>query len=198
MNLFISGWAGFKEALGDIPSDWHFINPFLNCDEEGILNFLKDKSGETLVGWSTGGHIVLKSLGFFSERFKTIIIIAGFKRFTDYVNERVIKRMIKKMQTEPEAVVKDFLINAGCNPVIPDAIDKDKLINGLNFLLSSDLTSIYSKYKCRLILIQGINDKILPVKALYDLKELFPNAESHTLDASHWVHFKKIITLNLN
>ncbi len=195
INLFISGWAGFKEALGDIPSDWIFINPFFDYDEEEILNFIKNKSGNALVGWSTGGHIILKNMQLFSERFKTIVVVAGFKRFTDYVSKRVIERMIKKIKTDPDAVVKEFLINAGCNPVLPDVIDKDKLIRGLIFLLSSDLPSTYNEYKCRLIFLHGLNDKILPLKALHDLKVLYPKAEFHTLEASHWIQFSKILML---
>lgn len=64
MKYFISGWAGFREAL-DVPEEWHFIVPFIDLDEAGILDFFKNKSGKTLIGWSTGGHIILKNFNFF-------------------------------------------------------------------------------------------------------------------------------------
>lgn len=69
MNLFISGWAGFRQAL-DVPQEWHFIVPFIDFDEEGILKLLSHKSGSILIGWSTGGHIVLKNLDFFLKDLK--------------------------------------------------------------------------------------------------------------------------------
>lgn len=192
MKLFISGWAGFKEALGDIPEDWHFINPFLDFDEEGILNFLKAKSGQIVVGWSTGGHIILKNLQFFSERFSEIVIVAGFKKFTDHVNPRVIKRMINKMQTEPETVIKDFLINAGCSPVLPEKIEVEKLIQGLNFLLNSDISTFYSKVK-KMLLIQGTEDKILSLKAIEDLEKIYPLSKTFLVNKPHWITFREIL-----
>lgn len=195
MKLFISGWAGFKEALGDIPEDWHFINPFLDFDEE-ILNFLQDKSGKIAVGWSTGGHIILKNINFFSERFKKIIVVAGFKKFTNYVNPRLIKRMILKMKTQPEEVINNFLINAGCKPLIPKGVNYKKLIHGLEYLLSSELA--FSDVNCvfeNLTFIQGMNDKILPIKALEDLKEIYPFAQVYYVEKNHWIGFNEILKI---
>lgn len=192
MNLFISGWAGFREALGDIPEDWYFINPFLDFDEKGILDFLNDKLGDTVIGWSTGGHIVLKNLKFFSDRFNEIIIVAGFRKFTNYVNQIIIKRMIKKMATEPETVVKNFLTNAGCKPLIPGGIDFNKLIKGLEFLLYSDVFNSYCELK-NIIFIQGLNDKILPIKAIQDLKITYTFAQVNILKSPHWVTFDEIL-----
>ncbi|MCX7724128.1 MAG: hypothetical protein N2042_02635 [Thermodesulfovibrio sp.] len=194
MNLFISGWAGFKEALGYIPEDWHFINPFIDLDEKEIINILKYKSGNTVVGWSTGGHIILKNLLFFSERFRKIIVIAGFRKFTYYVKPRIISRMIQKMQTEPEIVIKDFLVNAGCNPLFPEKVDYKKLINGLEFLLFSEVSYLQSEIT-NLILIQGINDKILPINALEDLKILYPYAKTFLIAKSHWIGFEEILKI---
>lgn len=192
MKLFISGWAGFREALGDIPEDWDFINPFLDFDEEGILNFLGDKTGEILVGWSTGGHIVLKNLTFFYQRFNKIIIIAGFKKFTNYVHPRVIKRMIEKMKNSPKEVIEEFLINAGTNPLLPEKIEYEKLIKGLEFLISSQVSDFPSEH-AKLTLIQGKNDKILPLKALEDLKFCFPFARTYVIDSPHWITFNELL-----
>ncbi|MFN3699459.1 MAG: hypothetical protein ACK4SU_04585 [Dictyoglomus sp.] len=50
MKDFISGWAGFKESLLDIPEDWQFIIPFVDLDETEILNFFRYKGEETIIG----------------------------------------------------------------------------------------------------------------------------------------------------
>ncbi|MCS7214620.1 MAG: hypothetical protein NZ826_00480 [Thermodesulfovibrio sp.] len=194
MNLFISGWAGFKEALGDIPKDWYFITPFIELNEIEILNFLENKSGNTVIGWSTGGHIILKNLSFFSQRFKELIVIAGFIRFTHYVSPRIIRIMIEKMKTEPEKVIKEFLINAGCNPLIVERIDYKKLIHGLEFLLSSEVSDLHSETK-NLILLQGLYDKILPIKALEELKKCYPFAKTFLIEGHHWIGFEEILKL---
>lgn len=191
MNFFISGWAGFRGTL-DVPVDWHFIVPFLEFDEEGILKFFEEKSGETLVGWSTGGHIIIKNLTFFYERFNKIIVVAGFKKFTNYVHPRVIKRMIEKMKNSPEAVIKEFLLNAGANPLMPKKIEYEKLIKGLEFLISSQVSDFPSEHD-KLTLIQGRNDKILPLKALEDLKFCFPFARTYVIDRPHWITFNEIL-----
>lgn len=192
MNFFISGWAGFKEALGDIPEDWHFIVPFLDFDEEGILDFLKNESGEIIIGWSTGGHIILKNLSFFNERFEKIAIVAGFKKFIDYVHPLILKAMIKKFQIEPETVIKDFLVNAGCKPVMPENVNKKALINGLKFLMKSDISHFKPSNK-KLILMHGKSDKILPYKALFDLKKNFPESQTYLIEGSHWIGFERIL-----
>lgn len=194
MNLFISGWAGFKEALGDIQEDWHFINPFIDFDEKGILDFLKDKSCDKVVGWSTGGHIILKNIRFFSERFNQIIVVAGFRKFTAYVNPRVLKRMIQKLGSEPTIVIRDFLLNAGCNPVFPEYVDTAKLIEGLKFLLFSEVPDKNETIK-NLILIHGQSDKILPLKVMEDLRKIYPFCKSYILDKPHWVTFKEIVKI---
>lgn len=194
MNLFISGWAGFKEALGDIQEDWHFINPFIDFDEKGILDFLKDKLYDKIVGWSTGGHIILKNIGFFSERCNQIIVVAGFRKFTDYVNPKVLKRMIQKLESEPKVVVRDFLLNAGCNPVFPEYLDTAKLIEGLKFLLVSEVTEKRETIK-NLILIHGQSDRILPIKVMQDLRKIYPLCKTYILDKPHWVTFKEIIKI---
>jgi len=191
MNFFISGWAGFRQAL-DVPEDWHFIIPFIDLDEEGILNFFKDKSGKTLVGWSTGGHIVLKNHQFFSHRFNSIVVVSGFKKFTDYVNPRILKKMMHKMENEPETVIREFLINCGCKPVFPEDINKKALINGLEFLMNSDIKMKSSR---KLILIHGKYDRVLPYKALFDLKKFFPEVETHLIEGSHWIPFKRFFSI---
>ncbi|GAB5046536.1 alpha/beta hydrolase family protein [Thermodesulfovibrio sp. TK110] len=188
MNYFISGWAGFREAL-DVPEEWHFIVPFIDLDEQGILDFFKDKSGKTLIGWSTGGHIILKNFQFFSLRFNEIIVVAGFKKFTDYVNPRILRRMIDKMEIQPEAVIKEFLLNAGCKPILPVKVDKNALKEGLKFLVFSEFN--YMNYpKIKLIFIHGSGDKILPITALFDLKKIFPFAQTHIISGSHWIPFR--------
>lgn len=191
MNLFISGWAGFKEALKDVPEGWSFILPFIDFDERGILSFLKDKSGDKLIGWSTGGHIVLKNLSFFSERFNSIVIVAGFKKFTDYVHQKIINRMIEKMKVEPEAVLKDFLINSGCKPFISENFDKHSLIKGLKYLLHSYIENSVSEASST-VFIHGRDDRVLPLKALYDLQNLFKNCRSFTVKGNHWISFREI------
>lgn len=194
MKLFISGWAGFREVLRDIPEDWYFINPFQPLNEEEILDFLKSQSGEKVIGWSTGGHIILKNIHYFSERFNEILVVAGFRKFTQYVSPRIIRKMIEKMKIEPEIVIKDFLINAGCKPIIPENLDYKKLIEGLNFLISSELTD-FSYKQSNLILIHGIDDKVLPIKALNDLKVMYPFAKTIEVKGPHWINFEEILNI---
>ncbi|MGB9711294.1 MAG: hypothetical protein ACPLZA_07385 [Thermodesulfovibrio sp.] len=188
MKYFISGWAGFREAL-NVPEDWHFLAPFIDLDEVGILDFFNDKSGNILIGWSTGGHIVLKHFHFFSEKFEKIFIIAGFKKFTDYIHPKIIKRMIQKMDSEPQDVIKEFHLNAGLKPYIPENINKHALIEGLKFLINSDFEYL-SCEKNNITLLHGSMDKILPPKALHDLKKLCPFAQAYVISGFHWIPFK--------
>jgi pimeloyl-[acyl-carrier protein] methyl ester esterase len=193
MKYFISGWAGFKETV-DVPEEWDFIVPFIDFDENGILEFFKDKSDNTIAGWSTGGHIILKNLSFFSQRFRQIIIIAGFKRFTDYVHPKIIKKMIDKLEREPTEVVRDFLLKAGCKPIVPKKIEEEKLKEGLKFLLTSEVSNFAIEHT-KLTLIHGRNDKILPLTALEDLKLCYPFANAHIVEGFHWITFNEIMKI---
>lgn len=193
MNLFISGWAGFREALADVPEDWHFIVPFIDFKPEQIKEYLFEKSGETLIAWSTGGHIVLKELNFFAERFPEIIIVSGFRKFTDYVNPRIVKRMIQKMEINPENVIGEFLINAGVKPTIPKNLDYKILIEGLLFLINSSVSDIKLENPVNVTLIHGSQDKIVPVDAFEDLKKIIHGAKYFIVEGSHWVCFSKIL-----
>lgn len=194
ITTFISGWAGFKETLGEFPQDWKFICPFIDFDEDGILNFFRDRKGKNLLGWSTGGHIILKNFDFFSQRFEKILIVAGFTDFTKYVDGRVLRMMERKMATSPETVIRDFHIKAGCSPYVPEQIDHKKLIEGLKFLELSKISTFPSKPH-KLTLVQGIFDQILPIKALEDLKEIFPFAKVHKIKGAHCLKLKEIRSL---
>lgn len=193
MKIFISGWAGFREALEDVPKDWHFILPFIDLKPEKIREYFKNKSGQTLVAWSTGGHIVLKELNFFAERFKEIIIVSGFRKFTEYVNPRIVKRMIHKMETHPRNVIEEFLINAGVKPVIPTNLSYSDLIEGLVFLINSSTSEIKLENPGNVLLIHGSDDRIVPTNALKDLGEIINGAKSFIVEGPHWVGFRKIL-----
>lgn len=193
MNLFISGWAGFREALEDVPADWHFVIPFTDFHPERLKEYLFDSSGKTLVAWSTGGHLVLKELNFFAERFSEIIIVSGFRRFTDYVSSKIVRRMIQRIKSNPEDVLKEFLVNSGVKPVFPKSLDLPNLIEGLLFLLDSSVQDINLDIHIDITLIHGAQDRIVPVDALKELKEIINQAKSIIVEGPHWVGFSKIL-----
>ncbi len=141
---FISGWAGFREIFEKIPQNAQFFVPF--------IDFLPDKTSEIvsleddlLIGWSLGAHLVLKYS--FAVRSKKVLLLAPFLYFCDFVNKRILDRMIRAFEKDKSKVVNEFLKNIGAkayNKKIPDVLKE-----GLDFLKISKVDSFEKKnYFC--------------------------------------------------
>ena len=150
-DIFLSGWCGFSPLFGSFADRFQFSVPFYD-DIDGVF----DKTGRNLVCWSTGANLALRA-----EKldFENIILLSPFIKFTDFTPERVLKRMIKKFESEPETVIADFLTACGCKDYsIPELNDYSNLKSGLEYLMDS---SFELKKKPNIKILHGEDDAVV-------------------------------------
>lgn len=191
--LFISGWAGTKQLFPTLSKQTEFIVPFNETQPDEISDMIRQTKRNTIAGWSTGAHMILKNLHSLPKTVKSITLFAPFQRFTDDIPERIVKRMIKMLDKKPEKVVADFYTNCGITPLPEQQVwNVDMLKTGLEYLIASDWQPI-SMPEIQLHIIHGRNDQIVPYSAAEKLMELFPDAKLTTLDTGHYIDEETIL-----
>lgn len=175
-DVFLSGWCGFPALFGGFADKFEFLVPF--CDDMDIEKL----SGRNLVCWSTGANLALKA-----DRldFENIVLVSPFIRFTDYTPERVLKLMIKKFRTAPDAVIKDFMAACGCPDVqLPVIKDYAALGKGLEYLLNSGEGT--RETMPRMTVIHGAHDNVVNVSSGMAVAERY-SAELVRAECGHFV-----------
>jgi hypothetical protein len=94
--LFVSGWAGCECIYPQLARDCRMLIPFLRHEEPEIARILH-QGGSTLLGWSTGAHMILKLFPDILRKFERIILAGPFLSFTRYVPKARLEAMIRAM-----------------------------------------------------------------------------------------------------
>lgn len=140
----------------------------------------------SLIGWSTGAHILLKHCSKSFSRFQKVILVSPFFSFTDSFPDRIVKSMIEGLESDPSVVVGQFHENCGeietglkCSCEVAD------LRHGLQFLLDSRISGLDNRVGDNLILIRGKKDRIVRPKAFKKVVAALPGAEALYPDFGH-------------
>ncbi len=184
---FISGWAGCPELYPELAANSRFVSPFLHHTRAEVREAIA-AGGDTLVGWSTGAHLVLKHLEQAQQVFSRIILIAPFLAFSDSVSPRVVKRMKLRLQHEAEATVSDFWQLCGHEAACPQLTteQRDNLSAGLDFLASSVVTPPLPVAD-HLILVRCTEDRVVSVTAFTAVTAALPTARIKEVQSSHMI-----------
>jgi len=166
-DVFVSGWCGFPSLFGSFAERFDFIVPFCGYDGQDVVKFLETSQGKNLVCWSTGANLALKAKRL---EFENIVLVAPFIRFTDYTPERVLKLMIKKFRTNPDAVINDFIKACGCS-LSAVVSEYGGAGEGLEYLLNSG-EGIQESMPAMTIL-HGTEDAIVNISAGREIAERF-------------------------
>jgi hypothetical protein len=135
---FLSGWAGMAELFPGLAARVRFIVPFLDGDESYCIDAALDCGAETLAGWSTGGHMILKHAAMLFPRFSRVVLVAPFVRFTDSFPARLVRSMIARMERDPAGTSRDFWRACGLtDPAVFRPEWALPLTEGLRYLLAS-------------------------------------------------------------
>lgn len=140
---FLSGWAGTAELFPGLASRSHFIVPFLDGDETYCLDAARASGAQTLVGWSTGGHMLLKHAARLLPLFPKVVLVAPFIRFTDSFPARLVRSMIARMERDPKGTSLDFWRACGfADPAVFRPEWALPLTEGLRYLLASEAADV--------------------------------------------------------
>lgn len=185
--LFVSGWAGYPELFPSLAGKGEFLLPFVRHAEREVFDRLDASAASTLIGWSTGAHMILKRWSRVVNRFERIILLAPFLAFTDHTPEKTVRLMIRGMRRDPEQVVLRFHANCGFNGrgVFREG-DAEELISGLEYLCVSRAMPSHLGGR-KTILVHGEHDRIVPPHATEDIREIMPDASCQTLACGHYI-----------
>lgn len=122
--VWISGWSAAKEIwlpfLDVFPERNHLLVDFLSCrsPEELVPEIHYRVSAVhgpvTIIGWSLGAMAALKWIETEAARVKQACLIGGALQFVRKQREdqgwddRILRKMIRQLQNEPEKVVAQF------------------------------------------------------------------------------------------
>ncbi|WP_343559624.1 alpha/beta fold hydrolase [Kiloniella sp. b19] len=183
--LCISGWS-LGEALWEpfirqLNPEWEVscFAPSEQDDPVDDLGVLLLMGGfDAVVAHSWGGALALKLYsGLQLEEGPPLLLCNSFTCFArkadlaEGVEPRVIRRMIRGLDADPQKLLGDFQKQAGLETVdralMADPVERDRLVQGLNAMLEDDLRKHWSLQKDRqaVAVLASDNDLIVP-KAL--------------------------------
>ena len=165
--IFVHGWGFGPDFWNGVRNDLTFPSECINLGFCGPNTYPLGTDGETVfIGHSLGFMWALEDI---YEPPKALIAINGFTRFTSTllfpgVVPRVLKRMRKAFETEPEAVLYDFLERCGTS-WRPEWHDDPMLAEGLRWLAEWDKREAYRALACPTLALAGLNDPIVTPEA---------------------------------
>ncbi|WP_181905322.1 alpha/beta fold hydrolase [Aestuariispira insulae] len=165
------------------------------------LGFFREQSAQPIPAVAEGAVFVGHSLGFLwglqnvLPRIKAIVAINGFTKFcssddhSEGVPVRVLSRMIRGLETNPDRVVSDFLKKCGGSAEPERSIESDRLFEGLCWLRDWDGRAAFRDFDGDFLALASKNDPIVPPKLTQDSfqgKEICWHEEAgHLLPLSH-------------
>lgn len=183
-NVFLSGFGGYKDFFPLISENCRFLVPFVNKLED-IFSCM-DCGGDTLMGWSTGAHIIGKNLHSITDKWQKIVLVAPFDDFTNCFGSRVIDAMIKGLDRDFYNTMSLFYKKCGIRTEFKTHIEHiDEFKECLNFLKSSTIEK--SSLAENITVIHGCNDQISKRTGVLKILHLFKNSKFMEVDQPHFI-----------
>ncbi|NLX24870.1 MAG: alpha/beta fold hydrolase [Lentisphaerae bacterium] len=210
--LIISGWAHGIEAikpLGDALAE---------CFEVKLLTgaqVLRERAipyADFIVTGSMGGILAMELLPTACKKLVLLSSTARFCAAEDYPHgtpDRILRRMIAQLKRDPAAVLNEFFKNVHYPQresrksiqlrnaeTITEQSFQD-LVDGLEYLLTSDVREKVAAITIPILLIHGREDRIIPCGAAEWLHEHLPDSRLQLIDggghalAAH--HFSTVV-----
>ena len=197
--ILLPGWASGRQVWGDLPEklSQKYITHKLNWEgikypedfRSGVINYIQDNrlTDYTIIGWSLGALCALEAAFEPMDGLAGLILLAGCASFVRRSDPEylcgwpayVLDRMKEKLQVNKAAVLNEFqdsLFSGHEQKRSGNFYDDPmpeirSLIAGLDYLKEVDLLKKINRITIPVLLVHGILDKIIPVKALKYLKD---------------------------
>lgn len=170
--LMITGWAFGAESAQPLAEGLSGDFDVQVMSGAEVLKGRAVPAADYIVGWSMGGMLAMEWL---PERCKGLVLLASTARFCATegyacgVAEKALRRMIVQLKRNPEAVLTEFSRNvafphaAVC--VTEPAAPLAELVEGLEYLLETDLRERVPTLPVPVLLMHGGADRIIPPTA---------------------------------
>ncbi len=200
-NAFLTGWS--------LPASFfsvHDNTKIIDSTDLVASLFKENESGEqfnlSLLNWFEHNHPLTESISGFSLgailtiqlaqqiEFKRVTLLAPTLSFISRpehpsgVNPRVLKRMIRAIDTKCDTVLHDFDTNCGIEQTVQRNYTKESLKIGLQFLQSVNLPDAPLLGNPEITIIHGVDDQIIPIASCEKVASLC-NTSIETRSGGH-------------
>ena len=191
----ISGWSGITELYPTIAKQSNFLTPFWHHSTAEISTAIA-QGGDTLIGWSTGAHLILKEIDKVGQNFSKIILLAPFLSFSHCFHPRIIKRMQQRLVKHPQATITDFWQKCGIEHTCPVISTNEITIleQGLEFLATS--TAKPNKIAAgQVTLVRSTEDQIVTPKEFKAVATALGQAEIIDVNCQHQLPEQELLQM---
>jgi pimeloyl-[acyl-carrier protein] methyl ester esterase len=206
--IFVHGWASGPYVWLHQVSHFknkHKVTAPRITDYDSIKEFiLRQDSGEIcLVGWSLGGMVSLKLASELKGKVKSLVLISSTPRFIsseDFacaIPSQVVEKIYNRIKIDLAGTLDwfyKFCFNAHershnsfaeISKVAGDFIEpinQDTLLEGLEFLMNTDLRPVLKDIDIPVLVIHGDQDRVCPPAVARFLVENIKNAKMHIIE----------------
>ncbi len=194
--LFITGWAHGVESMrpmADALCETHAVRIMAGTQ---VLREGRIPEADHIVAGSMGGLLAMELLPASCRKLVLVSSTARFcsgDRYPCGTPERVLRRMIQQLQRSPEAVLDEFFRNvhfprkegrqaAAARNLSPEPVED--LVAGLEYLLRSDLRERVAGIGIPVLLLHGMEDRIIPCDAANWLYETLPESRLRLFESA--------------
>ncbi len=197
--LVISGWAHGIEAikpLGDALAERFEVTLLTGAQ---VLRERAIPDSDFIVTGSMGGILAMELLPTACKKLVLLSSTARFCTTEDYPHgtpERILRRMIAQLKRDPAAVLNEFFKNVHYPQresrqstqfrnaeTVTESAFRD-LVEGLEYLLTSDVREKVAEIEIPVLLMHGREDRIIPCGATEWLHEHLPESQLQLIDRS--------------
>ena len=215
--VLLHGWAAHSGFWGDFATQLslHYRVTLINlswCDNlseisDAVIAELDDEPFYVL-GWSFGGTVALDIAARYSNRVKSVILLAANPCFVatetwEGMSLETFQTFAEQLHTNPTGTLSRFLAlqcqgvpNAGeflkgikaCSStkITPNL---SELETSLALLKTSDLRSVFANLTCPIAVILSDNDTLIPVSISESMQRVQPNLQLTVLQNSGHIPF---------
>ena len=180
--LLISGWAHGVDAIAPLG---HALSNQFNIQLLTGAQALREQKippCDIIITGSMGGLLAVDLL---PDCCKKLVLISSTAKFCsdgEYrcgTPEKIVQRMILQLKNDPITVLNAFFKNVHFPHPAPKSNPDyllNELVNGLEYLLTSDIRKKVPTLEIPVLLLHGVEDRIIPPSAAEWLHAHLPNS----------------------
>ncbi|MFN7065001.1 MAG: alpha/beta fold hydrolase [Aquificaceae bacterium] len=153
---------------------------------------LKVREGSVLIGWSLGGSLALMMAYLFRSRFKGLLLVGTSPCFGCLWSQRNLRGFTLRLEKEGEDFLREFRSHA-----YPKGFEYKIELEGAKRLLKDyirlDIRPILPYIKEKVIILQGLQDPIVPFSSALTLYNMLNNAKLITFLGGHFPKDESLI-----
>jgi len=198
--LFITGWAHGPETVQPMADQLASGFEVQIRTATQVLNDQHIPDVDYIVAHSMGGLLAMELR---PESCKKIVLISSTAKFCAGEGypcgapEKILRRMILQLKRNPEAVLEEFFRNANLPNMSHTCAgvreSLNSLVEGLEYLQASDVRNIVPTLGIPVLLLHGVDDRIIPPTAAEWLHAHLPDGQlkiikndGHALPTHHF------------